>query len=213
MVETENFIKEVSEEVRKDKLFKTIKHYRWIMFGLIVVIILAVSGYEYYKYNRTVNSEANGKLLNDFIESLEKQSEGSFDLQSDNKFIDSILKLHKAKFFVVKEDFNSAEKLYKDVIENPSSGRFLKDYSMLMIYLLSPAETLEDKNKIKILDQLSAPDSPLQILALEQKLLLFLKLNDLEKAKYHISLITENPRVTSQQLERIKEVKELYEFD
>ena len=82
-----------------------------------------------------------------------------------------------------------------------------------MLYLLSPAETLSDIDKIKILDQLSAPDSPFQVLALEQKLLLFLKLNDMEKAKYYISLIIENPGVTPEQLERIKEVKELYGLD
>ena len=82
-----------------------------------------------------------------------------------------------------------------------------------MLYLLSPAESLQDKDKIKILDQLSAPDSPLQILALEQKVLFFLKVKDIKEAKYHISLITENPGVTSEQLERIKEVKELYGFD
>ena len=88
-----------------------------------------------------------------------------------------------------------------------------KKYSKLMLYLLSPAESLSDNDKIKTLDQLSAPDSPFQILALEQKLLLFLKLNDLEKAKSYISLIVKNPSVTSEQLERIKEVKELYGFD
>ena len=82
-----------------------------------------------------------------------------------------------------------------------------------MLYLLSPAESLSENNKINILDKLSAPDSPFQILALEQKLILFLKLNDIEKAKNYISLIVENPGVTSEQLERIKEVKELYGFD
>ena len=50
MVETENFIQEIREEVRKDKLFKALRRYRWMLFGLIFGIILAVSGYEYYKY-------------------------------------------------------------------------------------------------------------------------------------------------------------------
>ena len=82
-----------------------------------------------------------------------------------------------------------------------------------MQYLLAPAESLNDKEKIKTLDQLSTPDSPFQLLALEQKVLLFLKVNDIEKAKYHIKLMSENPSITPQQLERIKEVKELYEFN
>ena len=69
-------------------------------------------------------------------------------------------------FLVKKGDKDSAKRLYEEVIESPGSGSFFKQYSMLMIYLLSPAESLENKNKIKILDQLSAPDSPFHVLAL-----------------------------------------------
>ena len=212
MVETENFIKEIREEVRKDKLFKTLRRYRWVLFGVIISIILAVSGYEYYKYSRKFNSEANGQLLAEYIQSIENKSKEELKLSSDS-FVDSIAKLHKASFLVEKGDLNLAMKLYQEVILSSGSSSFFKKYSMLMLYLLSPAESLSDKNKIKTLDQLSAPDSPFQILALEQKLLLFLKLNDKENARYYISLIVENPGVTSEQLERIKEVKELYEFD
>ncbi len=212
MVETENFINEVSEEVRKDKLFKTLKRYRLVLFGLILTIILGVSGYEYYKYERKIKSEANGKLLFQYLESLRDNDTKVLDIPQDS-LVESITKLHKANFLVNEGDIISAKKLYEEVKASPGSGSFFKKYSMLMLYLLSPAESLSEKNKVKILDQLSAPDSPLQILALEQKVLLFLKVNDTEKAKYHINLITENPRVTSEQLERIKEVKELYEFD
>ena len=212
MVETENFIKEIREEVRKDNLFKTLRRYRWVLFGLIFSIFLAVSGYEYYKYMRKFNSEANGKLLVEYIQSIENKSKKDLKFSSDS-FVASIAKLHRAKFLVEKGDLNLAKKVYEEVIQSSASGDFFKKYSMIMLYLLSPAESLSDDDKINTLDQLSAPDSPFQILALEQKLLLFLKLNDIEKAKSYISLIVDNPGVTSEQLERIKEVKELYGFD
>ena len=212
MVETENFIKEVSEEVKKDRLFRSLRRYKWILAGIILSIILVVTGYEYYKYNRKINSELNGRLLFEYIQNLDNKTNEEVNIPIDS-YIGSVAKLHKAKFFVGKQDLDSARKLYEEVAESSGSNSFLKKYSMLMLYLLSPAETLIDKDKIKILDQLSAPDSPFQILALEQKVLFFLKVNDFEKAKYHISLIIGNPGVTTEQLERIKEVKELYEFD
>ena len=171
MVETENFIKEISEEVRKDKLFKTLRRYRWVLFGLIFGIILAVSGYEYYKYTRKLNSESNGQLLFEYIESIEDKTKEGLKFSSDS-FLASITKLHKAKFFIKEGDLNLAKKLYEEVIQSPGSGVFFKQYSLLLLYLLSPAESLSDSSKIKTLDQLSAPDSPFQILALEQKLLL-----------------------------------------
>ncbi len=212
MVETENFIKEVSEEVKKDRLFKSLRRYKWVLAGIILSIILVVSGYEYYKYKRKINSELNGRLLLEYIQNLDNKTNKELDIPIDS-LIESITKLHKAKFFVGKQDLDSARKLYEEVIASSGSDSFFKKYSMLILYLLSPAETSLDKDKIKILDQLSAPDSPFQILALEQKVLFFLKVNDLEKAQYFISLIVENPGVTTEQLERIKEVKELYEFD
>ena len=125
----------------------------------------------------------------------------------------SIAKLHKAKLLVEQGNHNLAKKLYEEVSQSTGLDDFFKKYSKLMLYLLSPAESLSDSNKIKTLDELSAPDSPFQILALEQKVLLFLKLNEIENARNYIRLIVENPGVTSQQLERIKEVKELYGFD
>ena len=212
MVETENFIKEVSEEVRKDKLFKTLRSYSWGLLFSISSVILAVGGYEYYKYDKKIKSEENGKLLSEYVESLGNEKKQDLDIPSGS-FLEAITKLHRAKFFVKNNDLSSAKKLYEEVIDNPDAGNFFKKYAMLMLYMLSPAESLNEKDKIKSLDELSAPGSPLQILALEQKVLLFLKLNDLEKAKYHINLITENPGVTPEQLERIKEVRELYDFD
>ena len=46
MVETESFIKEVSEEVKRDKLFKIINKFKWPLFALIILLIGAVGGYE-----------------------------------------------------------------------------------------------------------------------------------------------------------------------
>ena len=212
MVETESFIKEVSEEVRKDNLFKTLKRYKWPIISLIGGTILLVSSYEYYKYNRKINSETNGRLLYEYIQSLENESIENVVIPSDS-FLETLTKLHKAKFLEKNKKLNSAEKLYKEIIQNPNADIFFKHYSMLLLYLLSPAENLDDKSKIELLDKLSAPDAPMQLLALEQKLILFLRLEDREKIKYHVKLIADNPRVTKEQLERIQEVKELYDVD
>ena len=41
---------------------------------------------------------------------------------------------------------------------------------------MDPAESLSDKKKIDVLDELSGPDGPMKLLALEQKLYLYMKI-------------------------------------
>ena len=52
MVESESFIKEVSEEVKRDRLFKALNKFKWPLFALIVLLVGAVGGYEYYKFDK-----------------------------------------------------------------------------------------------------------------------------------------------------------------
>jgi hypothetical protein len=212
MVETESFIKEVSEEVRKDRLFKALKRFQWVILSLFLGIILIVSGYEYYKFNKKTQSEANGEFLYKYIKSLEEGLVPE-SLPAPNSYIKTLTMLNQAKYFEKNKEYSLAEKTYNEIINDENSDLFFKNYSMFLLYLLSPAKSVDDKEKIKLLDQLSAPDAPMKLLALEQKLILFLKLDDMEKIKSHVSLITENPQVTQEQLERIQEVKELYALD
>ena len=61
---------------------------------------------------------------------------------------------------------------------------------------MDPAESLRDTEKITVLDELSAPDGPLKLLALEQKLYLYVKINDLENIKLQVNLILSDQAIT-----------------
>ena len=78
---------------------------------------------------------------------------------------------------------------------------------------MDPAENLRDTKKIEVLDQLSAPDSPMKLLALEQKLYLYVKANDLENVKLILKLILSDQAITPEQVSRIKEVESMYELN
>ena len=78
---------------------------------------------------------------------------------------------------------------------------------------MDPAKSLSDTKKIKVLNELSAPDSPLKLLALEQKLYIYVKNNDLENVKLQIKLILSDQAITPEQLSRIKDVESIYELN
>ena len=212
MVESESFIKEVSEEVKRDRLFKALNKFKWPLFALIVLLVGAVGGYEYYKFDKKSRAQKNGEFLISAIESL-KENGQTVTEKIDNKFTSTLIKLNEAKYFEEKGDMKSASAAYNHIISKYGENKFFNHYSKFQLYLMDPAKSLSDVKKIKILDELSAPDGPLKLLALEQKLYLYVKINDLEKIKSQVDLILSDQGITPEQVTRIKDVESVYELN
>ena len=212
MVETESFIKEVSEEVKRDKLFKALNKFKWPLFASIILLVGTVGGYEYYKFDKKRTAQENGEFLVSAIENLNNNGETVSGV-IENKFIAILIKLHEAKYFEEKGDIKRAKSAYNHLIDKHGGNRFFSDYSKFQLYILDPAESLRDTKKIEVLDQLSAPDSPMKLLALEQKLYLYVKANDLENIKLLLKLILSDQAITPEQVSRIKEVESMYELN
>ncbi len=212
MVESESFIKEVSEEVKRDNLFKILNKFKWPLFALVILLIGAVGGYEYYKFSKKVRAQKNGEFLVSAIENLKNNGQTVTE-EIDNKFISVLVKLNEAKYFEEKGDIKSATAAYKYIISKHGKNKFFNHYSKFQLYLMDPAESLRDKRKIEVLDKLSVPDGPLKLLALEQKLYLYVKISDLDNIRSHVKLILSDQSITPEQVSRIKEIEKIYELD
>ena len=211
MVESESFIKEVSEEVKRDILFKTLKKFKWTIIALITLLVGAVCGYEYYKFDKNVKAQEIGEFFVSAIENLKNNGQTVTE-EVNNKFISVLIKLHEAKYFEEKGDIKSATAAYNHIINKYGDHKFFNHYSKFQLYLMNPAKSIGDTKKIEILDELSAPDGPLKLLALEQKLNVFVKINDLENIKLQIKLILSDQSITPEQVRRIKEIESIYEL-
>ena len=209
MVESESFIKEVSEEVRRDILFKTLKKFKWTIIVLITLVVGAVCGYEYYKFDKNVKAQEIGEFFVSAIENLKNNGQTVTE-EVNNKFISVLIKLHEAKYFEEKGDIKSATAAYNHIINKYGDNKFFNHYSKFQLYLMNPAKSMGDTKKIEILDELSAPDGPLKLLALEQKLNVFVKINDIENIKLQIKLILSDQSITPEQVRRIKEIESIY---
>ena len=212
MVESESFIKEVSEEVKRDRLFKALNKFKLPLFAVIILLIGTVGGYEYYKYDKKSRSQKNGELLVSALENL-KNSGQTITEKTDNKFVSVLIKLNEAKYFEKKGDINSAAATYNYIIKNFGDKKFFNHYSKFQLYLMDPAESPSDLKKIEVLDELSAPDGPMKLLALEQKLYVYVKISDLENVKLLVSLILSDKAITPEQVSRIKDVEAIYELN
>ena len=212
MVESESFIKEVSEEVRRDRLFKLLNRFKWPLFALVMLSVGAVGSYEYYKFDKKSRAQRNGEFLMSAIENLNDNGQIVTE-EIDNKFVAVLIKLNEAKYFEKEGDIKSATATYNDIISKYGDNKFFNHYSKFQLYLMDPAESLRDTDKITVLDELSAPDGPLKLLALEQKLYLYVKINDLENIKLQVNLILSDQAITPEQVGRIKDVKSIYELN
>ena len=212
MVESESFIKEVSEEVRRDRLFKLLNRFKWPLFALVMLSVGAVGSYEYYKFDKKSRAQKNGEFLMSAIENLNDNGQIVTE-EIDNKFVAVLIKLNEAKYFEKEGDIKSATATYNNIISKYGDNKFFNHYSKFQLYLMDPAESLRDTEKITVLDELSAPDGPLKLLALEQKLYLYVKINDLENIKLQVNLILSDQAITPEQVGRIKDVKSIYELN
>ena len=183
----DSFIKEVSEEVRRDKLFKYIKKYSWLGIVSILIIVLFVAYNEWKKNNEKINYQLNGDELtlvlnkfsddqnfNDYVTYIERNKPGQ---------ILAILN----PLFLNKENNIKTKLQYLNNIENDeSSPQVLRDLALFYQFHLGD-KTYDEK--FQILNKLSGPDRPFRLLAIEGKINLFLEKGLFNEALEEIDIV------------------------
>ena len=72
MANSESFLEEVAEEVRRDRLFRFFKKYGWLFIIVILLAICASIFLEWNKNSSTLKARNNGDLLAEAVKESEK---------------------------------------------------------------------------------------------------------------------------------------------
>lgn len=186
MSNTDSFINEVSEEVRRDRLFKVYKKYGWILLVLVIAIVGGAAWNEYAKASRTAASQETGRILLAAQSALDAAVLN--ELATSNNDAAVIARLQQAAILAGADDLDGAVTILSSVSGDTSLPATYRDLALLKLLMLDGANMAES-DVLAAVDVLAAPDAPYRMLALEQRALHFIRAGDTAAALGALSLI------------------------
>jgi len=179
MADTDSFIEEVSEEVRRDKLFAFFRRWGWA-FGLVVVIL--VGGAAYNEYRKAQVTRAATDLGDAIIAALDAEdpaarADALAEIATEDTGAEMLLTLLLAGQESEAGDVEAAAARLREVANRTDMPERYRDLAELKAHMLFPLPSAE---ALVVLDRLSEPGAPYRALAVEQTAYLMITDGDTE---------------------------------
>ena len=197
MSDTDSFIDEVSEEIRREKLFKTFRKYGWIGVALVVIV---VGGTGYREYARAVEKTASETFGSSVLEALQENDPSARVAQLDtitapNASAGAMIAMLQAAEMASDNDGAGAAAKLESAAVNGDLDQVYRD--ILIFKRLTVAESgIETNDRRMGFEQLATPGNPLRLLAEEQLALIDLAAGDSDAAVNRLSMILEDAELT-----------------
>jgi hypothetical protein len=195
--DTDSFLQEVSEELRRDKLYKNMRKYGWI--GLLLVVII-VGGAAYREYQKSQAAQRAQLFGSNIINALNEKN--SKDRISKLQEIKAPSDNAKAVLtMLVSAEANNEEASSQDlsnladVLEDLDVDAHYRDLLKFKILLGSAEKMALDERKSAFL-KLSEPGNPFRLLAEEQLILIELEQGKIDSAIEKISQVLLDAEIT-----------------
>lgn len=177
--ESDSFLHEITEEVRRDKLVRMLrKNAVWI--GLVLVlIIVGAAGWEWRRSSLQAAAEARGAALwaalqrDDAAERRAALRE--IELQGDTGA--AIIAMHRAAAALADEDPQATVDMLRAAASDAGAGEGLRDAARLTM-VATGGDLVPRDERMAILDQMAVEGHPMRGLALEQRALIHLDQGD-----------------------------------
>ena len=169
MSNTDSFIDEVTEEVRRDRLYGLLRRYGWIAAVVIIAIVGGAAFVEYRKAQARATAESLGDRILEALASdtpLERQT-GLTSISPQTAGAEAVLSLLAAAEAQEAGDIEGATTLLDALAVNaevPEIYRTIASFKALVL----KAETMDPDSRRQQLEALAQPGAPLSLLAQEQ---------------------------------------------
>ena len=170
MSNPESFIEEVSEEIRRDRLFALFRKYGWI--GILCVLLI-VGGASFREWSSTQKQKAAEELGDSILSFLEiddagNRSDALRSLEADSPETAALVAMLSADGLLRDGQVDEAIAELEAVAVVDDLPQVYRDLAVFKS-LLARGDTMKPEELIERLEPLSQPGRAFRVLALEQK--------------------------------------------
>lgn len=180
MSNPESFIEEVTEEVRRDKLYRLFRKYGWIGVVLVLGIVVGTGVNEYLKSQASARAEAFGDAVLEALDTggAEDRRAALAAIAADGEQA-TLLKLILGSDPA--DDLAATLASLDELIADPAVSAVYRDLAILRRTILAGAETPLADRRVA-LEEISADGRPYKKLAEEQLAYLLIEEGKVEEA-------------------------------
>lgn len=198
MSDTDSFIEEVTEEVRKDQLYGYFKKYGWIAGVLIALIVGGAVYSEWSKSNAETAAQARGDAIS---AALDKEAAAdqiaALENIGENSGPASILLAFQKAAILSEDGQNDAASAVLDAIVNDASAsQIYRDMAQFKALILR-GKNMDHGKRMASLQTLATPGNPFRPLALEQIAVALLDAGDVQGSITQLTQLLNEPDISA----------------
>ena len=200
MSETDSFIAEVTEDVRRDRLFGLFRRFGWIPAALIVIIVSGTAYNEWSKSKADKLAQVRGDALLAAIDTVDEAARATALNEIASQGSENIV----AQMLAAGAKDENSINFLNAVIINSDQPEYIRDLAKLKLTMIPGAQTKEQR--LKTLDILSQPGGIYRNAAVEILVAFELELGNPNKAIEFLKSHIQDAGASRAQVQRMAEL-------
>ncbi|MCA0964442.1 tetratricopeptide repeat protein [Salipiger bermudensis] len=198
MSNPDSFIDEVTEEVRRDRLFAAMKRYGWIAVLLVILLVAGAAWREYSQAQSRAEAQALGDEILAALEAEEPQARVAAlsEIDAPTPGADALIAMLSASEAARAEDMDAAAQNLEAVAANGEVPEIYREIASYKAMSQAGSGLSIDERRAG-LEALAVPGKPLRLLAEEQLALLEIEAGDRLAAEERLRRIVEDSEATA----------------
>lgn len=182
MSDSDSFIEEVTEEVRRDRLFALMRRYGWIAILAVLVLVGGAAWHEWQKSRERARAEALGDAMLSAVQADDPAARVAAleDVEPDGPGSRAVIAMLAAAQ-AVEDDPEAAQARLLEIADDPELASVYREVATLKAVMI-PDGTLHPAARRERLDGLALGDGVMRMLADEQLAYLDIKAGDTQAA-------------------------------
>ena len=175
MSETDSFIEEVSDEVRRDKLFGFFKKYLWVFIALVIFIVGGAAVNEYLKAKKETDAQIVGEAL--LAAQTAADAEAFADIAADGGAPAILAKLDQAAVLAFDGQAGAAATILDGISADAEVLPLYRDLALLKTVMVN-GQNMSAADLDSAFAGLTSEGAPFRLLAIEQRAIVNLRNGD-----------------------------------